>query len=152
MRFSGCEYRLAILNIIKRKSVTRNNITIKKFPKENLLIIAYLQVLIVATAITFLAAGTAAWPEPPVSSYLPPNQLYGPPQNPGIPTGLGGPIASPANSGINQYLPPNQQYGPPGAGGGINGGYGDGSNVSSQKQNYKYNTQFHSKFTRISIF
>ena len=73
---------------------------------------------------------SAARPEPPVSQYLPPNQLYGPPQRPNIPTGLGGPIASPANFGINQYLPPNQQYGPPGAGGGGSGGYGDGSNVS----------------------
>lgn len=82
-----------------------------------------MRVLIIATAITLLVVEILARPEPPVSQYLPPNQLYGPPQRPS----LSNPIASPANFGINQYLPPNQQYGPPGAGSGGSGGYGEES-------------------------
>lgn len=91
----------------------------------------HLQVLIIATAITLLVVEILARPEPPVSQYLPPNQLYGPPQRPS----LSNPIASPANFGINQYLPPNQQYGPPGAGSGGSGGYGEESYVSFSSNN-----------------
>ena len=74
-----------------------------------------------------LSSGVIA--EPPVQQYLPPNQLYGPPQNnPGGYPGQG------QFGGTNQYLPPNQQYGPPGAGSG--GGYGDNMNYVSNDNNY----------------
>jgi hypothetical protein len=92
-----------------------------------------------ALSTAFLGAlilvGSPALAEPPVNQYLPPDQLYGPPnlQQKPLPSGGGSrpgvQFGQGSNFGSNQYLPPNQQYGAPGAGiGGGFGGYGDSAN------------------------